>query len=705
MINKTMFSKLVLLLIFSVLLSHFSYSQKQVQQFFFPQDGYVLGAKNHLLDVGYTDGTQGSAFVSQAVIKNLDADKKGLQTFSVEYGGVTKQYKCIVDSRRVNTVSDSEFKSIVEQCGFNTAPIMPIEEEPFWVTFMDYYIDFVWIVKPEKFYVDCDVVHYCGQPLKFVGYVNDNIVVTPDTIVGFNPDQTGRQDVTFKCAGLSFKTTIENIGVEFISDFSPVLYLEPEHNTGFNAVYTDGTKKAFEFKDAVVFGFDTIRNDHSVKNREQEITIKFGNREQKWLVAVAFFYSLTFPKMLYRGDSSQTFNIAYYDGKVLPVSIKEASFSGLDLNRAGLQNFVVKYSGFSYSAYNVEVVDIDSVKLGAMRFLNDEPFYEYHTNKYISSLTVFYHDGTMRIVDINNAKISGLDLSKPGLQTVTINYAGKQFVNKVNVWERPVYFDFSNLSDTIFQYRTLSGTFNAIYRDGTTKKVDVSDAYCQIFSEKIGTCNALVRWHSHTQRFDVEVITNTKRPVSLNFSRVKTDVLVFDRLRGYVKAVYSDGSFDLFDVKYADFALDTETPGKKKIKISWHGFNTSLSVNVKEDIAKPILKDGFYQLESVNAVKWFIRAMIAGHTDGHDGVLSSKLFGNFNKFAAPVQPNVFGFTITTTVKGFTQSTESRSARFSAAQKLLIKSAFENGSKIFIEDVHGQTIYGETIDLGSLEINF
>ncbi|MBO7597318.1 MAG: hypothetical protein J6T70_09775 [Bacteroidales bacterium] len=87
MINKTMFSKLVLLLIFSVLLSHFSYSQKQVQQLFFPQDGYVLGVKNHLLDVGYTDGTQGSAFVSQAVIKNLDADKKGLQTFSVEYGG------------------------------------------------------------------------------------------------------------------------------------------------------------------------------------------------------------------------------------------------------------------------------------------------------------------------------------------------------------------------------------------------------------------------------------------------------------------------------------------------------------------------------------------------------------------------------------------------------------------------------------------
>ena len=705
MINKTMFSKLVLLLIFSVLLSHFSYSQKQVQQLFFPQDGYVLGVKNHLLDVGYTDGTQGSAFVSQAVIKNLDADKKGLQTFSVEYGGVTKQYKCIVDSRRVNTVSDSEFKSIVEQCGFDTTPIVTNEGEPFWQQFMEYHTDFVWIIKPEKFYVNCDVVHYCGQPLKFVGYVNDNIEVKPDTIIGFNPDQTGRHEVTFKCAGLSFKTTIDNIGVEYISDFSPVLYLEPEHNTGFNAVYTDGTKKTFEFKDAVVFGFDTIRNDHSVKNREQEITIKFGNREQKWLVAVAFFNALVFPKMLYRGDSSQTFNIAYYDGKVLPVSIKEASFSGLDLNRAGSQNFVVNYLGFSYSAANVEVVDIDSVKLGKFRLVDDEPCFEYPTNKYINSLAVFYHDGTVRNVDIKNASISGLDLTKPGVQNVTINYAGKTFVNKVNVWEQPVNFDFSNLSETIFQFRTLSGTFNALYRDGTTQKVDVSDAYCQLFSQEIGHCKALVRWHSHSQWFDVDVVTNTKRPVSLSFSRVKTDVLIFDRLRGYVRAVYSDGSFDVFDVKYADFALDTETPGKKKIKISWHGFNTSLSVNVKEDIAKPILKDGFYQLESVNAIKWFIRAMIAGHTDGHDGVLSSKLFGNFNKFAAPVQPNVYGFTLTTTFKGFTQSAESKSARFTAAQKQLIKSAFENGSKIFIEDVHGQTVYGQTINLGSLEIQF
>lgn len=168
-------------------------------------------------------------------------------------------------------------------------------------------------------------------------------------------------------------------------------------------LFTPTAQKTFEFKDAVVFGFDTIRNDHSVKNREQEITIKFGNREQKWLVAVAFFNSLVFSKMLCRSDSSQTFNIAYYDG--------------------------------------------------------------------------------------------------------------------------------------------------------------------------------------------------------------------------------------------------------------------------------------------------------------HEGVLSSKLFGNFNKFAAPLQPNVYGFTLTTTFKGFTQSAESKSARFTAAQKQLIKSAFENGSKIFIEDVHGQTVYGQTINFGSLDIQF
>lgn len=107
---------------------------------------------------------------------------------------------------------------------------------------MKYHTDFVWIIKPDKFYVNCDVVHYCGQPLSFVGYVNDNLEGKPDTIIGFNPDQTGRHEVTFKCAGLSFKTTIDNIGVEYISDISLVLYLEPEHNTGFNAVYTDGTK-------------------------------------------------------------------------------------------------------------------------------------------------------------------------------------------------------------------------------------------------------------------------------------------------------------------------------------------------------------------------------------------------------------------------------------------------------------------------------
>ena len=91
MIHKTIISKLLLLLIFSALFHHLTYAQKSVQQLFFPQEGYVLGAKKQYLGVGYSDGTLGKVNIDEAVISNLDASKSGLQTISVEYGGIVRQ--------------------------------------------------------------------------------------------------------------------------------------------------------------------------------------------------------------------------------------------------------------------------------------------------------------------------------------------------------------------------------------------------------------------------------------------------------------------------------------------------------------------------------------------------------------------------------------------------------------------------------------
>lgn len=705
MIHKTIITKLVLLLFFSAIVSNFSYAQKQVQQLFFPQEGYVLGEKNHLLGVGYTDGTMGYVNISEAVIKNLDASKTGLQTISVEYDGISRQYQCIVDRRNVRKIPANEFVALIQQSGYDTKFLEQISITNDVVsTFLDYYTDFVWIVKPEKLYVDIDATHYCGCPLSYTCYVNDNIEVKPDNIKGFDNCRTGRQQISFEYAGLSFNTTIELVGVDFVIDFPSIVYREPEHNADFKALYTNGIQKSIPFKDCFIFGYDTIKNDNTLKNREQNITVKYGNKEQNLFVAMAFFNNLFFPKTLLRGDSSQCFDVLYYDGKVRSVSLKKATFSGLDLNRSGAQKIIVNYLGFSLSA-DVEVIDIDSVNIGNLKQINNSSDYEYPTNNYLNDFTVYYHDGTVRKVDINNASITGLDITRPGVQTVTLTYAGKQFTKKINVWEKPVEFDFSGLSDTIFQFRTITGTFKAIFKNGSSKTVDMSDAYCKFYSDELGKQRAVITWHSYSQLFPVEVVANTKRPISLNLSRIQTDILLYDHLKGNVKALYSDGSYDLFDIKYTDYHLDTETIGKKKIKITWHGCSTSLNVTVKDDPAKPAVADGYYQLENISQIKWFIRALSAATTDGYDAVLSPKLFASANNANVALPSKIEGFSLSTTIKGVTQTQSSKSARFTSAQRQLMKDAFNSGSAIYMDNVKAKSEKGEDVSFGGKVIEF
>ena len=662
----------------------------------------MLGAKHHYLGVGYSDGTMGKVNVNEAVVKNLDASKSGLQTISVEYGGIVRQYKCIVDPRNVRDIPSSEFLPLMQQYGFDTKIVEHnITKNDVVSTFLDCYNDFLWIIKPETFFVDCEAIHYCGSPLKFVGYLNEKIAVEPDTVIGFDNSRDGRQEVTFEYAGISYKTSIEMVGVDFIINFPSIVYREPEHNADFKVLYTNGVEKNVPFGDCYIYGFDTIMNHNTLKNREQDITVKYGNKEQNLIVAMAFFNTIFFPKTLLRGDSSQSFNVQYYDGKVMPVSINKAKFSNLDLNRAGNQRFVVNYLGFSYST-ETEVVDIDSVKYGSYRIVDGVRCYEYPTNHYLSDFTAYYHDGTERTVSFDNVSITGLDITRPGLQNVTVNYAGKQFTSKINVWEQPTEFDFSGLSESVLQFRNITGTFKALYKDGSSKNVDMADAYCQFYSDELGKQRAYITWHTHTQWLDVEVVANTKRPISLNLSRVPTDLLIYDHLKGNVRATYSDGSYDVFDVRHADFHLDTETIGKKKIKITWHGCSTPLTVTVKDDPAKPMVTEDCYQLESVPQLKWFIRALAAANTGGNDAVLTSKLFGSYDN-ANPIK--IEGFSLTTTMKDITQTQLSKSARFTSAQRQLMKDAFNSGSPIYIGYVKGKNTKGEEVSLGGIVIEF
>lgn len=270
-----------------------------------------------------------------------------------------------------------------------------------------------------------------------------------------------------------------------------------------------------------------------------------------------------------------------------------------------------------------------------------------------------------------------------------------------NLEVQPVSFDFSNLSDTIFQFRNLTGTFKALYQDGSSEIVDISNANCQLNNEKEGKQTANISWHSYSQTYDVYVAVSTRRPLMLNLSRVKSELLIFERLKGTVKALYSDGTYDIFDVQYADFEFNNDIVGRQKVKVSWHGCSATLAVNVKNDPAKPSFGGGVYQLETVASLKWFIRAMVAGGTDGYDADLTTKLFEGSDKYADILVPKIESFTLVATVAGVAQNMESNSSRFTNSQRQLLKSTFNNDGKIIIENAKAKTTSGQLVDLGNL----
>ena len=95
--------------------------------------------------------------------------------------------------------------------------------------------------------------------------------------------------------------------------------------------------------------------------------------------------------------------------------------------------------------------------------------------------------------------------------------------------------------------------------------------------------------------------------------------------------------------------------------------------------------------------------MVAANTGGYDAVLSTKLFGNVADSKNAVAPKVEGFTLSTTIKGVTQTHSSKSARFTSAQRQLIKDAFNADATIIIKDVKAKSSEGQILDLGSLVI--
>ena len=573
-----------------------------------------------------------------------------------------------------------------------------------------YNSDIAWITKydsvlietnPQKYYLgyDDDISYILTR----YGYNGCNDVAVLSHKVSF--DKPGVQKYIFSRYGKSVIADINVIGVSRISDLPTIIYPYNYYTDQFQQLtvhYTDGKQMTMYVSRAKIEGLSPD------KGGMQNISVTVGDKTEHFSVEVPTVESIRYNiKSLPRGGQlTDNISIRYSNGIYKSVPISKAEISGLDSNRPGRQTVTIKFAGKQITT-DIEVVDIDSVYISSY----SRYYYENRPkpSKYISELPmnwsiwsfrILFADGSSKNVNASEAKFTGLDTSTPGDKDVIVEYAGKTLHTTVNVFKVPEKFDFSEIDGTIRQFSYPEGYIKAVYNDNTSENIRLLDTYHNFDPTKLGSHKIPVDWHGYEDTLSITVVPNTMKPTKLDLSDVSTDILEYAKLTGNVKALYSDGTYDIFDIKFADFALDSKTPGKKKIKVSFHGCTAPFTVTVKADPYKPERRDGIYYIETEEALRWYFRAAFSS-----DCILTNKIFTNKMPELKDVVTSsdvISSFYVSATIQGFTRSEGSRNGRFSAAQKQLISSV-PDGGVIYIEDIYITTSKGERLSLPAIKL--
>ena len=674
-------------------------AQKQVKQILFNTKSYdIYGDNDHeYVTVLYTDCTYGRVPISDVKISGLDTTQLGLKNFTVEYAGVKSQCRALLINKDFYAVNESEFAEIKKLYGLTGKD--------------KYNSDIAWITKydsvlveafPQKFYLgDDNDISFRQTRYGYNGF-NDLAVVSHKVCF----DKPGLQKYTFSCYGQTISTDVNVIGVSSISDLPTIIYPYDYYTYPSQKVtvyYTDGKQKTIDFSKAKIEGLSPD------KGGQQNIAVTIGDKTEHITVEVPAVESIHYTNMsLHRGSNmeDERLSLKYSNGVHKDVPINKAQISGLDTHKPGKQSVTIKFAGKQITT-DVEVVDIDSVYISCY----SRYYYENRPKpaKYISELPmncaiwsfrVLFADGSSKNVNASDAKFTGLDTSTPGDKDVIVEYAGKTLHTTVNVFKVPEKFDFSEIDGTIRQFSYPEGYIKAIYNDNTSENIRLLDTYHNFDPTKLGSQKIPVDWHGYEDTLSITVVPNTMKPTKLDLSDVSTDILEYAKLTGNVKALYSDGTYDIFDVKFADFTLDSKTPGKKKIKVSFHGCTAPFTVTVKADPYKPERRDGIYYIETEEALRWYFRAAF-----GSDCILTNKIFTNKMPELKDVVTSsdvISSFYVSATIQGFTKSEGSRNGRFSAAQIHLI-SSLPDGGVIYIEDIYITTSKGERLSLPAIKL--
>ncbi len=381
------------------------------------------------------------------------------------------------------------------------------------------------------------------------------------------------------------------------------LGIEVEYNNGITEVITsgfdcsgfssaeEGTKTvtvSYTFRDLDVQEDVTLNTEFTV-NVGTVSSVKINTLPEK----TTYYTSDT------RLDlSGLSLEVTYSNGAVKTVDAGYSVPYGYDLNKSGIQNVNIAYSGATAS-FEINVIDkrLESIKI------NHLPKTQYYLGETMTasglSITRIYNDGTTS--DVWNGytvMVEGYDegalpkFISTGTRTVTVYYAenGERKSTQYEINIAPVRI--TRIEIAQFPYKTeykqneefkADGiVVNAVFNSGRVE--EITDYYVTYDFSVVGISKVTVWYDNMSATFDAKVFGPSKLVISK--LPVKTNYFIGDTLdlTGMeAHAVYFDGTFvNLTADDLTAEAVELDSIGTKNITVEYQGLTSSLTVDVNE---------------------------------------------------------------------------------------------------------------------------
>ena len=285
--------------------------------------------------------------------------------------------------------------------------------------------------------------------------------------------------------------------------------------------------------------------------------------------------------------------INYDNGTSEQTALKEDMLaSAPDMNQIGSQTVTVNYGGKS-TTFTIEVraKQLQGIELTAP---GQTVYAEGETlNLTGGSLKLTYDNGTTETIALTADMVSGYDALKVGVQTLTVTYGGFTKTFDITVEARQVTdiaweSEPNKITYVEGQELDLTGAYiNVTYDNGTTaRRAVTSDMISGYNKDSVGTQTVTVTFGGRTLTFQVTVIEKVMTGIEIASNPAKMEYIVeqtFDISGAQINLIYNDGEKVAVPVTEDMFtAPDMTTTGSKEIVISYGGFETSLTISVRD---------------------------------------------------------------------------------------------------------------------------